>query len=154
MNQNQNMIILEELKAYLYLCQPVYIRKEQWVKVSNHQTSISYISNIKNLLASLDQLDQQLNSDKNNAKSIVNTSRSNIKSQRTAINNLNQMLDNLQSTEKDVAMNELDKGMAAMNMQFMSLQESLTKLGQQYSSISNVLKTRHEVAMNSIRNMK
>ncbi|MFI5129426.1 MAG: SdrD B-like domain-containing protein [Chitinophagales bacterium] len=111
-------------------------------------------SNIKNLLASLDQLDQQLNSDNNNAKSIINTSRSNIKNQRMAINNLNQMLENLQLTEKDVAMNELDKRMVAMNMQFLSLQESLTKLGQQYSSISNVLKTRHEVAMNSIRNMK
>lgn len=47
MNQNQNMIILEELKAYLSL--PVYIRKEQWVKVSNHQTSISYISNAMGL---------------------------------------------------------------------------------------------------------
>jgi len=49
MNQNQNMIILEELKAYLYLCLPAYIRKEQWVKVSNHQTSISYISNAMGL---------------------------------------------------------------------------------------------------------
>jgi hypothetical protein len=127
----------------------------KWTAPESMKTAINNShSNIKNLLVSLDQLDQQLNSDQNNAKTIVNTSRSNIKNQRIAISNLNQTLDNLQMKDKDAAMDELDQKMAAMNMQFMSLQESLTKLGQQYSSISNVLKTRHDVAMNSIRNMK
>jgi hypothetical protein len=111
-------------------------------------------SNIKNLLASLDQLNGQLNADNSNAKSIINTSRSNIKNQRVAINALEETLDNLQTKDKDEAMNELDQRIAAMNMQFLSLQESLTKLGRQYNSISNVLKSRHESAMNSIRNMK
>ncbi len=111
-------------------------------------------SNIKNLLAVLDQLDGQLDADHSSTRSGINTSRSNIKNQRVAIDDLQETLDNLQMKDKNVAMNELDQKTAAMNMQFLSLQKSLTKLGNQYTAVSNVLKSRHDAAMSSIRNMK
>ncbi|HYM94018.1 MAG TPA: FG-GAP repeat protein, partial [Chitinophagaceae bacterium] len=110
--------------------------------------------NLKNMLASLDALEQQLDADQNNAKAIINTSRSNIKSQRIAIADLEQTLDNLQMMEKDAAMKELEQKRNESDLQFLKLQDSLHKLGVQYSTISNVLKARHDIAMNAIRNMK
>jgi chromosome segregation ATPase len=111
-------------------------------------------SNLKNMLTTLDALEQQLDADGGNEKSVINTSRSNIKSQRTTISELEQTLDDLQVQEKPAAMNQLDQKTAAMNMQFLALQRSLAEMGKQYNTISNVLKTRHESAMASIRNMK
>lgn len=110
--------------------------------------------NLKNMIASLDALEQQLDADQNNAKSIINTSRSNIKSQRIAIGDLEQTLENLQMMDKDAAMKELEQKRNETDLQFLKLQDSLHKLGAQYSTISNVLKSRHDIAMNAIRNMK
>jgi hypothetical protein len=110
--------------------------------------------NLKNMLASLDALEQQLDADQNNAKAIINTSRSNIKSQRIAISDLEQTLENLQLMDKEVAMKELEQKRNETDLQFLRLRDSLHNLGPQYSTISNVLKSRHDVAMNAIRNMK
>ena len=91
--------------------------------------------NLKNMMASLDALEQQLDADQNNAKSIINTSRSNIKSQRIAIGNLEQTLDNLQMMDKDAAMKELEQKRNEADLQFLKLQDSLHKLGTQYNAI-------------------
>jgi hypothetical protein len=111
-------------------------------------------SNIKNILASLDDLEDQLDADATNERYLVNTSRSNIKNQRLAVYDLQETIASMEYMEKETAMNELNRKIAAMNRQFITLQEPLAALGKQYTTISNVLKTRHDIAMNSIRNMK
>jgi hypothetical protein len=44
--------------------------------------------------------------------------------------------------------------MAAMNMQFLQLQEAVQMQSRQYQTLSNASSARHQAAMNSIRNMK
>lgn len=127
----------------------------RWTAPESTQRAINTShSNIKNMLSSLDELDQQLDTDQSNAKSIVNTSRSNIKNQRAAVNDLQQTLDNLQTKDKDDALKELDQRVATMNAQFGALIESVQKMGSRYSSVSNVLKTRHDTVKNSIGNIR
>jgi hypothetical protein len=111
-------------------------------------------TNIKNIIASLNELEDQLNIDVSNEKSLVNTSRNNIKNQRLMILELQEALNNMEYIDKEAAMTEVNRKITAMNTQFQALQQSITALGGQYSSISNVLKTRHDIALNAIRNMK
>jgi hypothetical protein len=141
---------------------PVTTKKEKsnvgpvkWMAPESMKTAITNSnSQINNLLLTLDQLEQLVNTDQNSSRSIVNTSRSNIKNQRAALQDLRQTLETLQQKERDDAMSELDQRVGVLNQQFLALQESLSRLGRQYTTISNVLKTRHESAMNAIRNMK
>lgn len=44
--------------------------------------------------------------------------------------------------------------MAAMNMQFMALQNAVQNESRKYQTISNASKARHDIAMNAIRNIK
>ena len=44
--------------------------------------------------------------------------------------------------------------MTQMNMEFMSLQQSVQTESRKYQTLSNAIKARHDTAMNSIRNMK
>jgi len=111
-------------------------------------------SNIKNLLASVDELELMLNSDNSNAKTAINNSHSNIKNLRTAAMLLENTMDNIETMEKNVAMSEVKNKMAAMNMQFLALQESLNNAGKQYTTVSNVLKTKHDTVKNSIGNIR
>ncbi|MEP7371878.1 MAG: carboxypeptidase regulatory-like domain-containing protein [Chitinophagaceae bacterium] len=110
--------------------------------------------NIKNLISSLDDLENQLSIDKSSEQKLVNTSRSNIKSQRLTVSALQETLANIEYMDKETAMHEVNRKMLAMNSQFHALQESIAALGGKYASISNILKSRHDVAMNAIRNMK
>ena len=110
--------------------------------------------NIKNIIATLDDLEDQLNADASSEQRLVNTSRSNIKNQRLTANELQETLSNMEYMDKETALHEVNRKMTVMNSRFQALQESITALGGKYSSISNVLKTRHDIAMNSIRNMK
>jgi len=106
------------------------------------------------LLASLDELEQLLNSDESNAKAIINTSRSNIKNQRAAIYALLEALDDLEMKDRSQSFSDIEKKSEALNMQFLALQQSVKTLGQQYTSISNVLKTKHDSVKNSINNIR
>lgn len=127
----------------------------KWMAPESLRKSINTSeSNLKEMLSLLDALDEQLNTDEMNQRSGINTSRSNIKNQRAAVNKLIQALDELQMKEKNEAINDLEQKRNEADLQFLKLQQSVKQLGAQYSSISNVLKTRHEAAMNSIRNMK
>ncbi len=110
--------------------------------------------NLKNMIASLDALEQQLNTDNNNPQAAINNTHSNIKNLNNAISDAQQTMDNLQQKDKDAALQELNQKMTAVDTQFVSLQNALSKMGKQYSAISNALKARHDVAMNAIRNMK
>jgi hypothetical protein len=111
-------------------------------------------SNIKNLLATVDEIEQMLNNDNNNAKTAINTSHSNIKNLRTAAMMVENTMDNMEGKEKNAAMSEVKNKMAAMNMQFLALQESLNNAGKQYTTVSNVLKTKHDTVKNSIGNIR
>lgn len=44
--------------------------------------------------------------------------------------------------------------MAAMNMQFMALQEATQMESRKFQTLSNASKARHDIALNAIRNMK
>jgi hypothetical protein len=111
-------------------------------------------SNIKNLLATIDEIEQMINSDNSSAKTAINNSHSNIKNLRAAASTLENTMDNIERMEKDVAMREVKNKMAAMNMQFLALQESLNNAGKQYTTVSNVLKTKHDTVKNSINNIR
>lgn len=102
-------------------------------------------SNTKDFLASLDKLDQLLNADKRASASAIRTTQENIRQLRSSVNQLENSLQNT-GTLKGAA-NTTDTNFAI-------LLGSVNKLGQQYTTISNVLKTKHDIAMNSIRNMK
>lgn len=102
-------------------------------------------SNTKDLLLSLDELDQLLNADKKGSASAIRATKENSRALRSSVN---QLENNLQNTGL------LERSSNAVDTDFAVLLGSVNKLGQQYNTISNVLKTRHDVAMNSIRNMK
>jgi hypothetical protein len=112
-------------------------------------------SNIKNLMATVNDIEQMLNNDNSGANaSAINNSHSNIKNLRAAAMDMDNTLNDLETMEKDAAMNTVKNKMAAMNMQFLALQESLQKAGRQYTTISNVLKTKHDTVKNSIGNIR
>jgi len=126
----------------------------KWMAPASTQTAINTShSNIKNLVASLDDLEQMLNND-NSGNKAINTSHSNIKNLRAASGELYQILDILETIDKPVAMQTLQNKMAAMNMQFLALQQSLNEAGRQYTTVSNVLKTKHDTVKNSIGNIR
>lgn len=110
--------------------------------------------NIKSMLTSLDQLEEQLDADVSNERSIVNTSRSNIKNQRMAMYDLRETMANMEYMEKEKAISEINRKTAAMNARFDELEESVQQLGRQFTSISNVLKTKHDTVKNSIGNIR
>lgn len=63
-------------------------------------------------------------------------------------------------SEHKVAVNTMKEGetlethMAQMNMQFLALQEATQMESRRFQTLSNASKARHDIALNSIRNMK
>lgn len=102
-------------------------------------------SNTKDFLLTLDELDQLLNADKKASASAIRTTKENSRVLRSSVN---QLENNLQNAGL------LERSSNAVDTDFAVLLGSVNKLGQQYNTISNTLKARHDVAMNSIRNMK
>jgi len=111
-------------------------------------------SNIKNMLATLDEIDQRLAKDNETLKATINTTRSNIKGHQKALGDLDQTLNALETMDKTKATSLLQDKMSTMDKQFISLQESLNNAGKQYTTVSNVLKTKHDTVKNSINNIR
>ncbi len=111
-------------------------------------------SNIKNMLATLDEIDQRLAKDNETLKATINTTRSNIKGHQKALNDLDQTLGALETMDKTKATSLLQERMTTIDQQFTSLQESLNDAGKQYATVSNVLKTKHDTVKNSINNIR
>ena len=111
-------------------------------------------SNIKNMSATLVELDKMLDSDKSTTGARINNTKSNVKNLTASFTELEYVLENFEMMEKNTAVSELINKMAAMNTQFLALQESLNKAGRQYSTVSNVLKTKHDTVKNSIGNIR
>jgi hypothetical protein len=110
--------------------------------------------NLKSMGATLDELDQQVNADNSNSQTAINNAHSNIKNLKVAISDAQQTIDNLQQKDKEAALKELNQKMAGVNMKFTALQTTLSSMGQQYTSVSNVLKTKHDTVKNSIQNIR
>ena len=109
--------------------------------------------------------------DETTAKSIVNTTKSNTKDFLVSLNELDQLLtadktspataihkakENSRQLRNAIAQNESisDKATTAVDSNFSVLLGSISSLGQQYSSISNTLKTKHDTAKNSVGNIR
>lgn len=117
-------------------------------KITASQNSQSLRTSLTDLHQQLDSLDQQLQQDDApQNKAGVSTSRSNVR-------NLNQVIESIITDLENDNIVSAKQKMSSMNMQFLALQQSLQKLGGKYSSISNVLKTKHDTAKNSIGNIR
>lgn len=74
---------------------------------------------------------------------------------RNRINQLENSLKNLVLLGKTApAMSDLDSKLNEMDRDFFILLKNLDLLGEQYNSISNVLKTKHDTAKNSVGNIR
>lgn len=111
-------------------------------------------SNVKNLTATLVELDIMLDGDQRASGARINNTKSNIKNLTASFTELENVLGSFEMMEKSTAISELNNKNSAMNTQFLALQKSLNDLGKQYNSISNVLKTKHDTAKNSIGNIR
>lgn len=105
------------------------------------------LASVSSLTQTLDDIDEQLNNDNTSTRAGVSTSRSNIRSVRSTIAAIQTDLSNNNIAEAQTKMQML-------NSQLLSLQQSLQNLGKQYTTVSNVLKTKHDTVKNSISNIR
>lgn len=109
--------------------------------------SDSTVTSFNSMLSTLTELDTQLQNDAASNKAGISTSRSNVRRVSSSIAAINNDLQNGNTAAAQLKMQTL-------NTQFQALQQSLTNLGTQYTSISNVLKTKHDTAKNSVGNIR
>ncbi|WP_407524784.1 hypothetical protein PDL71_02375 [Lacibacter sp. MH-610] len=115
---------------------------------SSRSNKTASIASFNDLLEVLKDLDHQLQTDNTpQTKAGVSTSRSNVR-------NLNAVIESIINDIENDNTNAAKQKMSSMNMQFLALQQSLQKLGGRYTAISNVLKTKHDTAKNSISNIR
>lgn len=116
--------------------------------VSRSRTALAALS------SSLDQLEALLDGDTQSARAIINTSRSNIKNQRAAMAGLEESLGNVDQQDPLKTQADLKTRLESINAPLQALLENLHSLGSRYSSISNVLKTKHDTVKNAIQNIR
>jgi hypothetical protein len=102
-------------------------------------------SNTKDFLFALDELDQLLDADKTTSASTIRTVKENSLLLRSSIDEQENSLENT---------GDVEKATMAADTNFAILLGSVNKLGQRYNSISNVLKTKHDTAKNSVGNIR
>jgi hypothetical protein len=105
------------------------------------------VNDLKAMQTTLVELDQQLSKDRVSNKSGLNTAGSRVTKLQAAINSL----------QKDASANNAGDAQSktdAMDQEYKALQQSLYNLGQSYTGISNVLKTKHDTVKNSIGNTR
>lgn len=108
-------------------------------------------ASLENFKESIADLEKLLNEDKHqNSISIPQ-----LNNVRNRINELESSLKNLGMLERTAAaISDLDAKLNLMNTDVSVLLENLGQLGNDYSSISNVLKTKHDTAKNSVGNIR
>lgn len=99
------------------------------------------------LLQTLTEIEGMLDAETNQTRTGINTSRSNIKNMRTRINELENHLQKNEIAAAKMVWAEINKMLADLDL-------SLTQMGGNFTSVSNVLKTKHDTAKNSIRNIR
>ncbi len=115
---------------------------------SSRSNKTASIASFNDLLEVLKELDRQLQTDNTpQTKAGVSTSRSNVRNLTGTIESIITDIENDNTTAAK-------QKMSSMNMQFLALQESLQKLSGRYTTISNVLKTKHDTAKNAIGNIR
>ncbi len=115
---------------------------------SSRSNKTASIASFNDLLEVLNELDQQLQTDNTpQTKAGVSTSRSNVR-------NLNAMVESIINDIENDNISAAKQKMNSLNVQLLALHQSLQKMGDRYSSISNVLKTKHDTAKNSIGNIR
>ena len=102
-------------------------------------------SNTKDFLVALDELDGLLNTDKTASASAIQAIKENSRSLRSSYQRMENSFQNTSDAEKAAMAADTD---------FAVLLGSVGKLGQRYNSISNVLKTKHDTAKNSVGNIR
>ena len=102
-------------------------------------------SNTKDFLVALDELDEMLASDKTTSASTIRVVKENSRVLRSSINEKENSLGNT---------TDMEKAATAAETNFAVLLGSINKLGPGYRSISNVLKTKHDTAKNSVSNIR
>jgi hypothetical protein len=110
-------------------------------------TSTSSKVQVNSLLQTVLETEELLNKDNISNKTGINTSRSNIKNLQNALFDLQRALNNNDRVTIQTAA-------AVVERQMQVLQSSLLNLGSGYTSISNVLKTKHDTVKNSINNVR
>lgn len=105
------------------------------------------LAEIGSVLSTLNELDQDLGVENPSQRTTINTTRSNIKSYRNA----------LQDLSSDIIQNDVSQyqsKVTSIDRHFMTLHQSLQALGGSYQTLSNVLKTKHDTAKNTIANLR
>ncbi|MBS4066490.1 MAG: hypothetical protein KGZ74_18155 [Chitinophagaceae bacterium] len=112
---------------------------------SNRTDNAIAVSN--DLLQTVNNIETMLDAETNQTRTGINTSRSNIKNARSRINDLQNHLRNNEMTAANAAW-------ADINRILTNLEQSLNQMGGNFSSVSNVLKTKHDTAKNAIGNIR
>lgn len=121
------------------------------VEKNNPVAIASATASTKDFKKSINDLEKLLNEDKRQY-SIMAPQINNV---RNRINELESSLKNLGLLGRsDATISDLDVKLNLMNTDVSLLLENLDQLGNDYTSISNVLKTKHDAAMNSVRNIR
>jgi phage-related protein len=88
-----------------------------------------------------------LDAETNQTRTGINTSRSNIKNARNRIHDLQNHLRNNEMTAANAAWADIHRMLT-------NLEQSFNQMGGNFSSVSNVLKTKHDTAKNAIGNIR
>lgn len=102
---------------------------------------------LNSLLQTIFEIEDLLNNDNTSNRTGINTSRSNI-------NNLQNALFDLQRALNGDNAATIQSASALVEQKMQLVQSSILNLGSRYTSISNVLKTKHDTAKNSIGNIR
>ncbi|MHB1197751.1 MAG: hypothetical protein ACYC0A_13020 [Lutibacter sp.] len=109
------------------------------------------IRNLQDFKNSFSDLEKLFNED----KSKTSIGMPQVNNVRNRINQLENSLKNLGLLGKTApALSDLDIKLNAMDRDFFALLEYMDQAGDQYSYVSNVLKTKHDTAKNSVGNIR
>lgn len=122
--------------------EPVVMYNQTKEDVAQNNKVNTTKSNTKDFLVSLDELEQLLEADRN-AAAALNKIKEDIRLLRSSIDDLDAA-----GTVHD------DRKNTAVDTNFAVLLGSVNNLGENYRTISNVLKTKHDTAKNSVSNIR
>jgi hypothetical protein len=110
--------------------------------------------NIRNLLTSLDMLEEQLIKDEDISRAAVKANCNTIRQHRAAAYLLLELMDNVLYDHSSPSADLIAGRMTAFDQSARLLFDGLSGLGSGFSAITNVLKTRHDTVKNSINNVR
>lgn len=124
------------------------------VEKTNTEAMITATKSIQEIKNSIDDLEKLLNDDDSQllATADILTNINNVRNRINELENSLQRMELLGKTSATLA--DLDTKLSEMNHEFDFLLENLDQFGDQYASISNVLKTKHDTAKNSVGNIR